>query len=518
MNDTTICQIITTIFSLFTIVLDCPEINDMLGQYCPINTELLRLFNNLKFKIAADKFIEEHKHYKLTNGEQRYVKNGYANITFTTIFGNLFIRKPRIRDRQSNEEVKYLNDYMEDYSRTQYDLKLKCFILYMMGMGINDISSFIKQELGDDVRGFSPRNIINIFHYFVKEGLAKGKDLFDKKLNAYYVAIYIDATYIKVRGGDKMCILAAVGLDRNNKYVLLGLQKTIDNSENEESYRDFLNKLKAKGLERAKIFVADGAKPIWNVVKELFPESKQQRCVIHVCRNIFGAIARKKWKQVGNKFSDILNVKTAEEARILLGKLIDEELKYSKKAKEIISKNIDIILTYFDFDESLRSQLYTSNPVETVFSMMKPRGKKTRGMMDGNNIFFIFQLIGLRYGNNKNIVEILNDLFSNNAEKMKIANTENSLIKSDNLAKIGYEKLNKFLERFNKSLHEKRLNELNKNHVISLISFIHSIESDVKNSQKIHPFYIENIQKFFNNEEIDDRESLEFDYIEKNNN
>ncbi|MDR2458423.1 MAG: hypothetical protein LBD41_08155 [Clostridiales Family XIII bacterium] len=67
-----------------------------------------------------------------------------------------------------------------------------------MGIGTNEISSIIKQELGYDVRGFNPRNIINIVHDFVKEGLAKGKDLFEQSINGKYVAIYIDATYFKV--------------------------------------------------------------------------------------------------------------------------------------------------------------------------------------------------------------------------------------------------------------------------------------------------------------------------------
>ncbi|MDR2458422.1 MAG: hypothetical protein LBD41_08150 [Clostridiales Family XIII bacterium] len=77
----------------------------MLNQLFLDTAELVRLGTWLKYEVAADKFIEAHLKFKLKNKIQRFVKIGRTQVIYITRVGEIKINKPRIRDREKNEEV-----------------------------------------------------------------------------------------------------------------------------------------------------------------------------------------------------------------------------------------------------------------------------------------------------------------------------------------------------------------------------------------------------------------------------
>jgi transposase-like protein len=307
--------------------------------------------------------------------------------------------------------VDFLEGFEELHCRMQYSLKFECFILYVLGIPPSKIESLFKVKYGEGLKGFTVRNINNIYHSFASDGRDILSKIYNRQITKKYKAIYLDATYINTKNSKKTCFIGAVGLDGNNLYEVIDIQISNDGTESTESYRSFLQHLIDRGLAAPDIVIADGAHSVWSAVTEILPSSRHQACFIHKCRNIFQASARKLWNLYGDKFKEIYACKTKKRARILLHKFIETDLRKSKKLQNILLNSEDKLLTFFDFPADIRTQLYTSNPIETLFSMLKPRGRKTRGMMENENMMFIFQLIILTYGNKKNEVDVINEIF-----------------------------------------------------------------------------------------------------------
>jgi transposase-like protein len=376
-------------------------------KYFTLFTALCNLlaFLFLKLKYYADScdFINNNKYILRNDGTARFVLNGSTYTSYTWILGELKIKVRRITDRLTRSEVKYYEEFKENYDNIHVTILLEVFILFVCGFSYREISQHMRLVHGRK-KGFSTKNIGNLVQKFIDKYYADDT-FYECILPQKYMAMYLDATFIKTRGGIKTCILAAVAITSEGKYKLLNLKKALDNSETEASYIDLLNGLKDKGLEIPEMIVADGATAIWAAVTKVFPNSLKQACWIHKCRNVFNAINKNRWKVVGEKLKLIFDAETEEEANYMLDKLIAEEFEKSPKVKKILTDNRDMLFNYFKFPKSYRKSLYTSNPVETVFSLMKTRAKSTRGMMNENKMLFIFNLIGTQCNNDKSLVE-----------------------------------------------------------------------------------------------------------------
>ena len=57
-------------------------------------------------------------------------------------------------------------------------------------------------------------------------------------------------------------------------------------TESPENYKDILEDIKKRGLNRVLLFVTDRLKGIKEKLEESFPKEKYQTCWIHVIRNV----------------------------------------------------------------------------------------------------------------------------------------------------------------------------------------------------------------------------------------
>ncbi|NYS49994.1 transposase, partial [Streptococcus danieliae] len=55
---------------------------------------------------------------------------------------------------------------------------------------------------------------------------------------------------------------------------------------NNTAWSDLLEKIKANGVEQVSLFVTDGFKGLDQIIYQNFPLAKQQRCLVHISRNI----------------------------------------------------------------------------------------------------------------------------------------------------------------------------------------------------------------------------------------
>src|SRR6266567_82869 len=78
--------------------------------------------------------------------------------------------------------------------------------------------------------------------------------------------------------------------------------------ESSESWADLLRDCKRRGMRAPVLAVGDGALGFWKALREVFPETREQRCWFHVQANVLAALPKSAHpgakKALGCRYSD----------------------------------------------------------------------------------------------------------------------------------------------------------------------------------------------------------------------
>ena len=75
--------------------------------------------------------------------------------------------------------------------------------------------------------------------------------------------------------------------------------------EGKVSWVNFFQWLRGRGLDGVKLIVGDRCMGMLEVVGEVFPGAKYQRCIVHFYRNIFSVVPKSKVKIVAKMLKAI---------------------------------------------------------------------------------------------------------------------------------------------------------------------------------------------------------------------
>ncbi len=106
--------------------------------------------------------------------------------------------------------------------------------------------------------------------------------------------VYIWADGIYVKAGlekDKAALLVIIGGLSNREKVVLACESGY--RESKESWSDVLRDLKSRGLKFPRLTIADGHLGIWAALRDIYPESKDQRCWNHKVMNVLDALPKR---------------------------------------------------------------------------------------------------------------------------------------------------------------------------------------------------------------------------------
>jgi transposase-like protein len=106
-----------------------------------------------------------------------------------------------------------------------------------------------------------------------------------------YVYCWAEGIHLKVRPAkDKVCLLVIIGVRADGRKELVALADGF--RESTESWADLLRSCKRRGMSAPVLAVGDGALGFWAALREVFPDTREQRCWFHVQANVLGALPR----------------------------------------------------------------------------------------------------------------------------------------------------------------------------------------------------------------------------------
>ena len=107
------------------------------------------------------------------------------------------------------------------------------------------------------------------------------------------------------KGGEMRNIseLVAVGVNGAGYREILGVEEGM--KEDGSSWKNFLRRLKKRGLARTQLFISDKCLGLLKELGDVFPQSLWQRCCVHFYRNVFSVIPRGKMREVASMLKAI---------------------------------------------------------------------------------------------------------------------------------------------------------------------------------------------------------------------
>jgi len=347
-------------------------------------------------KAEADAFVASFAADLLPDGRQRVVRHGYGpDRSIQTGIGAIEVRRPKVRDRSTDfpeaEKVRFSSNILPKWARRSKSLDALLPVLYLRGISTGDFQEALSALLGPDAPNLSPGVISRL-----TAGWQENYDAWQRRdLSARrYVYLWADGVYLQARmEPEAECILVIIGATPEGKKELVGFQVGI--RESAQSWRELLIDIKARGLAMApEVAVGDGAMGFWKAMDEVFPGTRHQRCWFHKISNVLNKFPKSMAPAVK---SDLQNIHHAQTRADALQAIETFKEKYGVKyapAVACLTKNVDALLTFYDFPVEHWDHLRTSNPIESVFATVRHRTVRTKGALSQKTVkLMVFCLV-----------------------------------------------------------------------------------------------------------------------------
>ena len=311
-------------------------------------------------------------------GRQAVVRNGYLpEREVQTGIGSIPVQVPRLRDR-SGQGIRFHSSILPPYMRRSRSVETLLPWLYLKGISTGDFSEALASLLGPDASGLSASTISRLKETWQDELKAwQSRDLNAKR----YVYFWVDGLYFEARLEEaKQCMLVIMGADVTGKKELVGLWDGY--RESEQSWKELLLDLKQRGLAQGpSLAIGDGALGFWKAMRQVYGETRRQRCWVHKTGNVLNYLPKGKQKQAKQHLHEIWMAASQKEAEQAFDYFVSAYGAKYPKAVECLSKDRDVLLSFYDFPAEHWVHIRTTNPVESTFATVRLRTAKTRGAL-----------------------------------------------------------------------------------------------------------------------------------------
>jgi transposase-like protein len=326
-------------------------------------------------EVEVEQYVESLRHLRDEKGHVLVVRNGKSHHARTVHLGagSVRIQASRVHDRRP--EHRFISRILPPYMRRSPRLEEALPVLYLRGLSTGDFSEALEALLGSEAAGFSAPTITRLLKGWQEEYRAWCKRSLAGK---EYVYVWADGVYFNIRlEEDRLACLVILGVLPDGRKEVIALEDGY--RESTESWASVLRDLKRRGMTAPVLAIGDGNLGFWAALRDVYPETKEQRCWKHKVANVLDKLPKRLQAQAKEQLHDIMYAPDRESA---LEEITVFEKEYGTryaKAVETLTKAQDRLLTFFDFPAEHWLHLRTTNPIESPFATVKARTKKTKG-------------------------------------------------------------------------------------------------------------------------------------------
>ena len=331
----------------------------------------------LQAEVAA--YIEAHADQLDTDGRRLVVRNGsHGARQVATAAGVVPVQQPRVNDKRIDEatgqRIRFSSAILPAWARKSPQVADVLPLLYLHGLSSGDFAPALEQFLGS-AAGLSAATITRLTAQWQDEATTFGKR---SLAGVDYVYVWVDGIHVKVRlDQDKICLLVMIGVRADGHKELIALADGY--RESAESWADLLRDCKRRGMRAPVLAAGDGALGFWKAVRDVFPDTKEQRCWFHKTGNVLAALPKSAHPNAKKALAEIHQAEDKDHA-IAAAKVFAAEYgaKWPKAAAKI-TDDLDVLLAFYDYPAQHWIHFRTTNPIESTFATVRLRQRVTKG-------------------------------------------------------------------------------------------------------------------------------------------
>jgi transposase-like protein len=300
-------------------------------------------------------------------GEHSPKRTGYRCGTrvrrFDTRMGTMYLLVPKVR------KGGYVPFFVTERKRSEQALIQVVQEAFVNGVSTRKIER-LAQSLGIESISAGQVSEIN------KELNEQIREFRERKLNATYPVIWIDALYEKIRIDhhiNNMAVHVVCGINLDGKREILAVEPMYN--ESEASYISLFNNLKARGLQNTWLAVSDAHQGLVAAVQKSFIGCSWQRCKVHFMRNILAHIPSKEKEFFAAKLKQIWQQPDYDSAKRYAEMIIKEYEQRFLKAIEILENGLEDSLQFYQFPEIDPRKISSTNTLERLNKEIRRRSR-----------------------------------------------------------------------------------------------------------------------------------------------
>lgn len=281
-------------------------------------------------------------------------RNGYTSKTLRSKQGDVEIEVPRDRDSTFEPIVVPKRAKMID------GIENVIISLYAKGMSVSDIEEQLSEMYDISVSTSTISNVTARVQQDVIEWQ-------NRPLESVYAIVWMDGVVFKVRENGRVVnktIYLAVGLALDGHKDVLGMW--LGKNESSSFWMGVLTDMQARGVEDILITCTDNLNGFTSTIRNVFPESATQICVVHQIRNAARYVVWKDRKAFCAQMKHIYNAPTKALAEVELDNFAEAWGSKYPYAIRSWRDNWDDLTVFFDFPVEIRKIIYTTNLIENL--------------------------------------------------------------------------------------------------------------------------------------------------------
>jgi transposase-like protein len=327
----------------------------------------------------VDAYISRFAGERDENGRRLVVRNGsHQSREVLTSAGAVEVVAPRVNDRRSDpvtgERARFSSAILPPWCRKTPKITEVLPLLYLHGLSTGDFVPALGQFLGSSAGLSAP-----VITKLTETWKAEQRAFCQRDLSGVdYVYLWVDGIHVNIRLEEhKLCLLVMIGVRADGRKELVALADGY--RESTGSWADLLRDCARRGMRAPVLAIGDGALGFWGALREVFPQTREQRCWFHKIANVLGALPKSAHPGAKKALAEIWN---AEDKRHALDAVKSFESAYGAKftkATAKITDDLEQLLAFYDYPAEHWIHLRTTNPIESTFATVRHRTKVTRG-------------------------------------------------------------------------------------------------------------------------------------------
>ena len=358
---------------MLKIVPDDADRDDLVSPLDELVAEGARRMLIAGLEVEVADYIARHEALVDEVGHRLVVRNGRAaERSLMTGAGALTVQAPRVHDRRDGH--RFSSYILPRYARRSPKVGDVLPVLYLRGLSTGDFAPALAEFFGSDA-GLSASSIGRLLETWGDEyTVFESRDL----SNNDYVYVWADGVHFRIRlEEDRLSCLVVIGVRTDGTKELLACSDGY--RESTESWADVLRDLKARGMTAPAVAVGDGALGFWAALGEVFPATREQRCWVHKTANILDALPKRLQRTAKAALHEIYESETRADAQAGIDEFNRIYGDKYPKAVTKLTKDRDVLLTFYDYPAAHWVHLRTTNPIESTFATVRARTKVTKG-------------------------------------------------------------------------------------------------------------------------------------------